>query len=72
MKVPPSDNRGAQAARAVLMAQPAARLQDAPRAEELANAQRLQEVQLRQEQEDLARDDADRERRDAPRTFSGP
>lgn len=42
MKIPPSDNRSAHTASSTLQAQRAARLQEALRAEGLANAQRLQ------------------------------
>lgn len=72
MKIPSPDHRGAQAARAALEAQRASRLQDAMRADAPANVQRLQGAQLRQEQEDLARQSTDRERCDGAQTFSGP
>lgn len=68
MKTPPTDNRSAHAARAALEAQRAARAQDAAHAEELENARRLQEARARREHEELARGNADRERRDAGNT----
>lgn len=72
MRVPPTENRGAQAARAAQEAQWAARAQEVRRFEELAHAGRLQVAQLRQEQEDLARGSVDLERRESSRPFSGP
>ncbi len=72
MRVPPTENRGAQASRAAQQAQRAARAQEARRAEELGHAERLQVAQLRQEQEDLARQSADQERRESSRPISGP
>ena len=73
MKTPPTGHRSAHAARAALGAQRAARTQDAARAEELENARLLQEARARQEQEELVRESAGRERRDAgDTTLSGP
>lgn len=73
MKTPPTDHRSARAARAALEAQRAARVQDVVRAEELENSRRLAEAQARQEQEELVRQSADRERLAAGNTtLSGP
>lgn len=72
MKIHRRTSVGAQAPRAALETQRAARLQDTLRADELAHVQRLQDAQLRQEQADLAKEGVDRERRDAPRTLNGP
>lgn len=74
MKTRPTDHRSAHAARAALEAQRAARAQDAARAEELENSRRLQEARARAgSNEELAKGNADRERRDAGNTtLSGP
>lgn len=73
MKTRPTDHRSAHAARAALEAQRATRAQDAARAEELENSRRLQEARARREHEELTRESADRERRDAGNTtLSGP
>ncbi|WP_161965277.1 hypothetical protein [Ornithinimicrobium cerasi] len=48
-------------------------MQDAARAEDLENARRLQEAQAHREHEELVRESAGRERRDAGNTtLSGP
>lgn len=73
MKTPLTDHRSAHAARAALEAQRAARMQDTARAEDLENARRLHEAQAHREHEELVRESAGRERRDAGNTtLSGP